>query len=400
MTNKIKSAIRKGAIATLGLAGLAMPMQTKADEPSLEPSYEVRTRFERTEDQNDTKNLSKFTLGVTPLRSGEGNTETFRAYEYQGDKVHYFTASAKIRAFSLAGITNDITFLGSTGTREDIGAKQVLTFGDFKLDMEAEQERTALGKSSRLGGGLDYYLNQWTFSVGFDSVSTPKDNINSPSASVMCDITKNDQAGIGFKRTMAENDSVNSIAGFYMHWGKDATWGTRTSAKYSWNEKKDIETFTWQSIMLTGVPTFSHNYGALATRRDYGYWFASDVAENPVETVERQYPGKRTKGGIVLQSDGQITINQGVMLGYLKNHFAYTFPLGKGNFSPGLFQRYDFDAKCNAHTVGATSLLRTPVGKKTNIQLEFSVGKRVSGNYTGANRDYELYGNVQLARRF
>lgn len=384
----MNSKIKNIALATLTAA-------TLAGNAKAEDTITGRARAEYTEAQNPSLDLFKTTFGATlnPV-----NGEFFRLYNYQGDNIHYSTAGIKINGLDIGELKNTAVIFGSDGTKDSSGIRTVSSYGNATLELNAEQNETAAGKSTRLGAGLDYKIGKFVVSAAFDQIGKPNDQVNIPLISTYVDIDQNNQTGLGFRQQIGQHDTVNSVGAYYMHWGKDATWGTRASVMQSWNEKSDAKQTKWGVIAVSGTPTLIHDAGFLPISRLPTYWFDAGVAENPVDTIERVYVGKRTKGGIAFSSDGTISDKAGALSGTVKDALVYTIPVGKAIFAPGVYQKYDFNAKEDTHTAGLTALLRAPLGKNASFELEGSVGKGIAGS--SSNREMESYGSAQFTYRF
>jgi len=117
---------------------------------------------------------------------------------------------------------------------------------------------------SHLGGTFRYNLDNLTFQIGEDYIYQSSGDFNQIFANISLSPNRNNFYALTFAHQNLPNSTENNRLRFTAaHFGKDASWGHRSFAEYSWNPKKDQQSFSSQIAL---VPFGTSTYGKIAAR--------------------------------------------------------------------------------------------------------------------------------------
>jgi len=282
----------------------------------------VRARVEYTDKAMDS---TKETVGL----SNNGN-EFFRVYNIHGDTGDYLTPA----------LTTSLgTVFANTGDKSGVGVEVPIKFGDTKLTLNAEGARNG---ARRIGAQITQKFGDLSTSLAYDQVHTREGNRNQILMNTIYTMP-NDQVGAAFVKSGLGSDlSGNSANAFWCHFGPKEKFGTRTWAKYDWNDDNGNTKLTWSSINAQN-PTFSiFSSPWLVDRTASGDMYAMGVVENGL-AAERVPLGCRSKEGFVSEISGCITRGEKESQS-IKLEGGYTFaPVGGIKSSVTTFYSGSYD---------------------------------------------------------
>lgn len=325
------------------------------------PDYSIKGRGEETLSRDDAGRDS-FWFRSTLDACGLKDQSEVRIYDNQIGKEtpkgevheHYISGGIRSPLMDFGGTKNLFVLYGNEGDKEGAGIETKHLIGNFGIGLTAEQaSKTKFqGESTRLGFGLDYKINDWlTAGAGFDTVETSSGVTNYYTGKLFAEATKADRVGVGFRSAVSEVDTLNSVIADWMHSGKNEAWGTRSFARFDWNNDTNYRSGSLVSILaqnptfIRGDFTWFDSAYLLEDRGNGGLLAPPSSVEDPINT-ETPFLNRRADHGFVGQFLGKWTDAAGIHSSSLRGDIGYTFSafdLGGFKIKPGavIFDQYD-----------------------------------------------------------
>ena len=376
----------------------------------LNANWGLRLREEYTGDEQVNSDIFKTTTEISA-----SNGFLFRDYHYTGrtsgdDKLNYEAFGLNIPINLKDVLSNNLSLFGTQGDRRGQGLQNDLEIildkaknRSLFLTFNAEEAEIDGKNPTRVGLGADLKLGNWLVGAAVDRVRTGAGKTDYFLAKTIWDASKTDQFGAASRRAQAEDNSTNSVLGYWGHTGEKAKVGTRTAAEVSWNNKTGARTIYVDSIVCEN-PTFgpgrNGSFDWLVGRRR-GDMFGTSVTESALdpERCPLQY---RTRKGLFLETQGSLTQFEGDSSGYFRVDLGDKFaPTKSFSIGPEVFAKRVFaEGKDNCDFGGAGVLAEyTPGnGKYGTFTLEVSGCKPIgSGNHDDR---MSAYGSLQYSVGF
>jgi len=263
------------------------------------------------------------------------NTFNLKAYNHQGDSGYFNSLGAQ---------SHGLTLIRNSGDKDGFGATYDQKFGDYKINATAEK-RTSGENVERFGAGLDYTLGSMTVGAGLDEVDGKRQSLVK-----IVSTQDNDQFGAGYRSL----DDLNSASTFWCHFGPKEEVGTRTYAKYDWNNNNSDSCIVFDSI-IAQHPTLGAGSSPWIVGRESGDMYDPSINENP-HSPERVPVNIRSKGGLVGEIKYIETSKDGAETRTLRTDAGFTTKVGGATAGALAFHTADLDNSRN-NSAGASAIV-------------------------------------------
>lgn len=281
---------------------------TDGDEPYY--GCTARARVENTD--RGEEELFKTTLGFA---FGDGR-ETIRHYHFEGEDQDWGALGVQVPKFKTGDVEHTLSIFGNYGDRDGLGVEDVAKWNGWTAILNLESNSTS--GEDHYGFQLDKKVGKFIVGGAFDRVSPEEgDDKDFVLGHAYFQADENNQFGIGVREDFESN--MTSFSGYWLNYGKDKEWGTRTWVRH--DSGNNFESTTLDSIIAQN-PTFS-KFSAywIAGRRD-GEMFNETVVDNPL-SPEAVYLDERTADGLAFEIKGNRTENGSSTTGFVGGDVAY-----------------------------------------------------------------------------